>query len=131
MMILKEFSRIVCVSLFSYQGSLFCCISDSLFTLSYLLLFVNTEFLIFSNFSIFLYLTIILFYNKLYSKRIIFFSWLLLSLNIITVLAHGARMHSLLLLLELRQTLYTEGHILYLLGPISENKADLKLLHPP
>lgn len=49
-------------------------------------------FSIFSNFSICLYLTIILFYNKLYSKRIIFFSWLLLSLNIITVLAHGARM---------------------------------------
>ena len=35
MMILKEFSRIVCVSLFSYQGSLFVCLSDSLFTLSH------------------------------------------------------------------------------------------------
>ena len=35
MMILKEFSRIVCVSLFSYQGSLFVCLSDSSFTLSH------------------------------------------------------------------------------------------------
>ena len=30
-----EFSRIVCVSLFSYQGSLLVCLSDSLFTLSH------------------------------------------------------------------------------------------------
>ncbi len=37
MMILKEFSRIVCVSLFSYQGSLLVCLSDSLFTLSHLI----------------------------------------------------------------------------------------------
>ena len=37
MMILKEFSRIVCVSLFSYQGSLFVCLSDSLFTLPHLI----------------------------------------------------------------------------------------------
>ena len=35
MMILKEFSRIVCVSLFSYQGSLFVCLSDSSFILSH------------------------------------------------------------------------------------------------
>ena len=35
MMILKEFSRIVCVSLFSYQGSLLVCLSDSSFTLSH------------------------------------------------------------------------------------------------
>ena len=37
MMILKEFSRIVCVSLFSYQGSLLACLSDSLFTLPHLI----------------------------------------------------------------------------------------------
>ena len=37
MMILKEFSRIVCVSLFSYQGSLLVCLSDSLFTLAHLI----------------------------------------------------------------------------------------------
>ena len=37
MMILKEFSRIVCVSLFSYQGSLLVCLSDSLFTLPHLI----------------------------------------------------------------------------------------------
>ena len=36
MLILKEFSRIVCVSLFSYQGSLLVCLSDSLFTLPHL-----------------------------------------------------------------------------------------------
>ena len=35
MMILKEFSRIVCVSLFSYQGSLFVRISDNSFILSH------------------------------------------------------------------------------------------------
>ena len=29
MMILKEFSRIVCVSLFSYQGSLFCSLATA------------------------------------------------------------------------------------------------------
>ena len=32
-----EFSRIVCVSLFSYQGSLFVCLSDSLFTLPHII----------------------------------------------------------------------------------------------
>ena len=37
MMILKEFSRIVCVSLFSYQGSLLVCLTDSLFTLPHLI----------------------------------------------------------------------------------------------
>ena len=31
----RNFSRIVCVSLFSYQGSLFVCLSDSSFTLSH------------------------------------------------------------------------------------------------
>ena len=36
MMILKEFSRIVCVSLFSYQGSLLVRLTDSLFTLPHL-----------------------------------------------------------------------------------------------
>ena len=35
MMILKEFSRIVCVSLFSYQGSLFVRLSDSSSILSH------------------------------------------------------------------------------------------------
>ena len=37
MMILKEFSRIVCVSLFSYQGSLLVYLTDSLFTLPHLI----------------------------------------------------------------------------------------------
>ena len=47
---IKEFSRIVCVSLFSYQGSLFFCLSDSSFTLSHLFLFVKNFFQVFSNF---------------------------------------------------------------------------------
>ena len=34
---IKKFSRIVCVSLFSYQGSLLVCLSDSLFTLPHLI----------------------------------------------------------------------------------------------
>ena len=41
MMILKEFSRIVCVSLFSYQGCLSC---DSLFILSKCFSFVKNFF---------------------------------------------------------------------------------------
>ena len=49
MMILKEFSRIVCVSLFSYQGSLFVCLSDSSFILSHLKSFVKHFFQLFSN----------------------------------------------------------------------------------
>ena len=47
---IKEFSRIVCVSLFSYQGYLFFCLSDSSFTLSHLFLFVKNFFQVFSNF---------------------------------------------------------------------------------
>ena len=47
MMILKEFSRIVCVSLFSYQGSLFVCLSDSLFTLPHLIDCVKYFFVVF------------------------------------------------------------------------------------
>ena len=43
----KEFSRIVCVSLFSYQGCLSC---DSLFTLSHLFFFVKHFFQVFSKF---------------------------------------------------------------------------------
>ena len=43
----KEFSRIVCVSLFSYQGCLSC---DSLFTLSHLFFFVKHFFKFFSKF---------------------------------------------------------------------------------
>ena len=50
MMILKEFSRIVCVSLFSYQGSLFVCLSDSSFSLSQSFLFVKNFFKFFQNF---------------------------------------------------------------------------------
>ena len=42
----KEFSRIVCVSLFSYQGCLSC---DSLFTLSHPLRFVKNFFKVFSK----------------------------------------------------------------------------------
>ena len=51
MMILKEFSRIVCVSLFSYQGSLFVCLSDSLFTLPHIINCVKyfLKFFIFQN----------------------------------------------------------------------------------
>ena len=47
MMILKEFSRIVCVSLFSYQGSLFVCLSDSSFILSQNFSFVKNFFNLF------------------------------------------------------------------------------------
>ena len=47
MMILKEFSRIVCVSLFSYQGSLLVCLSDSLFTLPHLIDCVKYSFEVF------------------------------------------------------------------------------------
>ena len=50
MMILKEFSRIVCVSLFSYQGSLFSLSLDSSFILSYSFLFVKNFFKFFQNF---------------------------------------------------------------------------------
>ena len=50
MMILKEFSRIVCVSLFSYQGSLLVCLSDSLFILHHFFLFVKNFFKFFQNF---------------------------------------------------------------------------------
>ena len=46
----KEFSRIVCVSLFSYQGSLSC---DSSFNLPHLFRFVNYFFRFFSNFFVF------------------------------------------------------------------------------
>ena len=53
MMILKEFSRIVCVSLFSYQGSLFVCLSDSSFTLSHSLPNVNKFFKFFIFFFVF------------------------------------------------------------------------------
>ena len=49
MMILKEFSRIVCVSLFSYQGSLFVCLSDSSFTLSHSSVPVKYFFQVFSR----------------------------------------------------------------------------------
>ena len=49
MMILKEFSRIVCVSLFSYQGSLFVCLSDSSFTLSHSSVPVKYFFQVFSK----------------------------------------------------------------------------------
>ena len=52
MMILKEFSRIVCVSLFSYQGSLFVCLSDSLFTLPHLIDCVKYFFEVFYFFKI-------------------------------------------------------------------------------
>ena len=48
-MILKEFSRIVCVSLFSYQGSLFVCLSGSLFTLSHSSVPVKYFFQVFSR----------------------------------------------------------------------------------
>ena len=44
----KKFSRIVCVSLFSYQGFSFC-LSDSLFILSHLKSFVKYFFNFFSN----------------------------------------------------------------------------------
>ena len=44
----KKFSRIVCVSLFSYQGFSFC-LSDSSFILSHLFLFVKYFFQVFSN----------------------------------------------------------------------------------
>ena len=47
MLMCKEFSRIVCVSLFSYQGCLSC---DSLFTLSHLFFFVKNFFQVFSKF---------------------------------------------------------------------------------
>ena len=50
MMILKEFSRIVCVSLFSYQGSLFVCLSDSFFTLSHSSVPVKYFFQVFSRY---------------------------------------------------------------------------------
>ena len=50
MMILKEFSRIVCVSLFSYQGSLFSLSLDSSFILSCSFLFVKNFFKFFQNF---------------------------------------------------------------------------------
>ena len=50
MMILKEFSRIVCVSLFSYQGSLFLLSFDSSFSLSHSFLFVKNFFKFFQNF---------------------------------------------------------------------------------
>ena len=49
MMILKEFSRIVCVSLFSYQGSLLH-LCDSSFILSYSQLFVKNFFNFFKTF---------------------------------------------------------------------------------
>ena len=49
MMILKEFSRIVCVSLFSYQGSLFVYLSDSSFTLSHSSVPVKYFFQVFSR----------------------------------------------------------------------------------
>ena len=52
MMILKEFSRIVCVSLFSYQGSLLVCLSDSLFTLPHLIDCVKYFFEVFYFFKI-------------------------------------------------------------------------------
>ena len=52
MMILKEFSRIVCVSLFSYQGSLLICLSDSLFTLPHLIDCVKYFFEVFYFFKI-------------------------------------------------------------------------------
>ena len=44
----KKFSRIVCVSLFSYQGFSFC-LSDSSFILSHLKSFVKYFFQLFSN----------------------------------------------------------------------------------
>ena len=46
----KKFSRIVCVSLFSYQGFPLVCFSDSSFILSHLFLFVKNFFQVFSNF---------------------------------------------------------------------------------
>ena len=46
----KKFSRIVCVSLFSYQGFSLVCFSDSSFILSHLFLFVKNFFQVFSNF---------------------------------------------------------------------------------
>ena len=52
MMILKEFSRIVCVSLFSYQGSLLVCLSDSLFILPHLIDCVKYFFEVFYFFKI-------------------------------------------------------------------------------
>ena len=52
MMILKEFSRIVCVSLFSYQGSLLVCLTDSLFTLPHLIDCVKYFFEVFYFFKI-------------------------------------------------------------------------------
>ena len=51
MMILKEFSRIVCVSLFSYQGSLLVRLTDSLFTLPHPFRCVKYLFQVFSNLS--------------------------------------------------------------------------------
>ena len=45
---IKKFSRIVCVSLFSYQGCSLSC--DSLFNLPHLSLFVNNFFQVFENF---------------------------------------------------------------------------------
>ena len=44
-----EFSRIVCVSLFSYQGSLFVCLSDNSFTLSHSSVPVKCFFQVFSR----------------------------------------------------------------------------------
>ena len=44
-----EFSRIVCVSLFSYQGSLSVCLSDSSFTLSHSSVLVKYFFQVFSK----------------------------------------------------------------------------------
>ena len=49
---IKKFSRIVCVSLFSYQGSLFVCLSDSLFTLPHLIDCVKYFFEVFYFFKI-------------------------------------------------------------------------------
>ena len=50
MMILKEFSRIVCVSPFSYQGSFVLLSCDSSFSLSRSFLFVKNFFKFFQNF---------------------------------------------------------------------------------
>ena len=50
MMILKEFSRIVCVSLFSYQGSLFLLSFDSSFSLSHSFLLSRTFLRFFKTF---------------------------------------------------------------------------------
>ena len=65
MMILKEFSRIVCVSLFSYQGSLLVRLSDSLFIITSVFLNVKHFFRLFSHF-LDLYFTFnIMFYRLL------------------------------------------------------------------